>query len=296
MKRAVLMLIVCVAGAIPPAAHAEPPSNDLIENAEVIHQLPYMDEADYTEATDTGNEPMPCWNPAADAGLRDVPTMGGGYTLWYRYNATERVGLQAAGYRIVNENGFLDLSAYRLHPDGTLEPVGCASSDPYSNWTASIYIKASPGESYLFMTSMNTYPNDTVARFHMWSTRVADVQASRVSVAPVGHETDAGWVESREEFDVTYEAVNLSKVYTRTDLRIEICRVGLVEDPNCRVATGWFWMPSEGSARYTVRFTGLGIGDFVARLHVEPSFDIDPNDTNNDVETSFVAVAGGLGI
>lgn len=279
-----------------PVAYADAPSNDYIENAQIVAQLPYMDVADYTEATDAGNEPMPCWNPAATVGLRDVPTMGGGYTLWYRYDVTESIGLGAAGYRIVNENGFLDLSAYRMHEDGILEPVGCASSDPYSNWTASIYVKAKPGETYLFMTSMNTYPDDTVAQFHMWATGVADAQASSVSVASVRHETDAGWIESGEEFDVTFEAANLTEGYTRVDYLLEVCRRGPLDDPDCRASTGWFWISRDRPVRHTARFTGIGIGDFVAMLHVEPSVDIDPNDTNNDIESSFTVIAGGLGI
>ncbi|HEX9713385.1 MAG TPA: hypothetical protein VGB52_12660 [Actinomycetota bacterium] len=275
-------------------ARAEAPANDRPVDALVASPLSFAHLADYTEATATEDEPYPCWHPFAQLPER-VPGEGGAQTLWYRYDVTEPLGLLARGERVVNENGYLDLGAYRVNGED-LELIGCVSSSPSSNWTDEILIRAQPGETYLFMMSMVTYPDDTTAWFLLNGLGPIDLAVRSVDVEPVAHETDVTTQSSGEEFDVVFTGTSDEPGWT-IDWTLSLCPVPVTaEFERCRTFTGRIRsQANSGEWVGRQRITGVGVGDFVATVQVLPAFTADRDDSNDRLSTRFSVLTDALG-
>jgi len=296
MRRLAATLVAMIAALAPFAARADAPSNDRPSGAMLADPLPFSHLADYTSATWSDDEPIPCWNPVSQLPV-NPPGMGGSQTLWYRYDATERIGLLAGGYRVVNENGYLDLGAYRATDEG-LELVGCVSSNPSSNWTDEVLIRAEPGETYLFMMSMVTYPDDTMASFHLRSTDPVDLEARSLGVTDVEHETDVGSITTHEELDFSFDIASMSegRYYVSAAWTLDVCTRPLVPGTErCQAFTGALSVPPGEVQTGTHRITGLGLGDFEATLSVIPAWGVDPDATNDRRSISFSVLVEGLG-
>lgn len=288
-------VLAATAFLVPRVASAQPPANDRLADAMVAEPLPFAHLADYSEATSSDDEPLPCWDPLSKQPVRPQG-LNETQTLWYRYDARERMGLVAYGYRVVNENGFLDLGIYRATED-RLENVGCVSSSPSSNWTDPFMIRAQPGETYFFMMSMNTYPDDTAAWFHLRSTEPADLSVRSLSVTSVHHETDIGVIHGGQEFDLSFQIANaIPGTYVTGMWTLDVCtRPAVSGTARCQTWNGTVYSVSDREVQVTHRATGLGLGEFEATVRVIPAWAIDQNPADDTRSTGFNVVAEGLG-
>jgi len=82
-----MMLVAAMILAVFSPAQAQPPSNDIWEEATVIASLPYDIWQDTSEATSTSDEPVPsCWY-----GWFDITN-----TVWYAYTPTSPQYIRAS--------------------------------------------------------------------------------------------------------------------------------------------------------------------------------------------------------